>query len=188
MISNKIEGMRKAAYVHYFDGLPHVTSSKLLDILNDSAKYRRLKKLAITIDAMEPFAKATYALEGDGAPAVITYELVRMLYSGISTDHYPKVNAVAKQLSTGDATRDQLVGYAKACLQPAYQYFQSKFDNDLKPFLLAFKAACYFSPSDIRVETIHCRYRPAVYIHISYMETHQNMKNFIVSNLYGLSR
>ena len=30
-----------------------------------------------------------------------------------------------------------------------YQYFQSKFDNDLKPALLAFKAARYFSPSKI---------------------------------------
>ena len=82
-------------------------------------------ELAITVDAMEPFAKATYALEGDGALAVVTYEHVRMLYSVISTDHYPNVNAVAKQLATGDATREQqLVGYAKVCVQPAYQYFQ----------------------------------------------------------------
>jgi len=47
------------------DGLPHVTSSKLLEILNDSVKIRKLKmELAITIHSMEPFAKATYALEG----------------------------------------------------------------------------------------------------------------------------
>ena len=30
-----------------------------------------------------------------------------------------------------------------------YQYFQSKYDNDLKPVLLAFKAARYFSPSKV---------------------------------------
>jgi len=133
------------------DGLPHVTSSKLLEILNDSVKSRKLKmELAITIDSMEPFAKATYALEGDGALALVTYERVSMLYSVISTEHYPNVNAMAKQLTTGDAAcEQQLVRYAKACVQPAYQYFQSKFDNDLKPALLAFKAARYFSPSKV---------------------------------------
>ena len=146
------------------DGLPRTTSSKFLDTLNDSAKYRKLKiELAITVDAMEPFAKATYALEGDGALAIVTYKRVRMLYSVISTDHYPNVNAVAKQLAIGDATCEQLVGYAKACVQPAYQYFQSKFDNDLKPVLLAFKAARYFSlskmselkPSAADIDSLH---------------------------------
>lgn len=103
------------------DGLPHVTSSKLLEILNDSIKSRKLKmELAITIESMEPFAKATYALEGDGALAFVTYECVSMLYSVISTEHYPNVNAMAKQLATGDAARErQLVRYAKACVQPA---------------------------------------------------------------------
>ena len=91
---------------------------------------------------------SSYALEGDGALALVTYERVSMLYSVISTEHYPNVNAMAKQLATGDAAREQqLVRYAKACVQPAYQYFQ--FDNDLKPALLAFKAARYFSPSKI---------------------------------------
>ena len=133
------------------DGLLHATSSKFLEILNDSAKCRKLKiELAITIDVMEPFAKATYVLEGDGALALITYERVSMLYSVISMEHYPNINAIAKQLATGDAARErQLVGYAKACVQPAYQYFQSKFEKDLKPALLAFKAARYFSPSKI---------------------------------------
>lgn len=67
---------------------------------------------------MEPFAKATHALVGDGALAVATYEHVGMLYSVISTQHYPNVNSVTKQLATGDAAREQqLVAYAKACVQ-----------------------------------------------------------------------
>ena len=41
------------------------------------------------------------------------------------------------------------MAYAKACVQPAYMYFQEKFDNDLKPVLLEFKAARYFSPSKV---------------------------------------
>lgn len=78
------------------DGLPAATSSKLLEIRNDPAKHHMLKmELAITADAMEPFAKATYALEGDDALAVTTYERVSMLYSVISTEHYPNVNAAA---------------------------------------------------------------------------------------------
>jgi len=49
-----------------------------------------------------------------------------MLYSVISTEHNLNVNAMAKQLATGNAAREQqLVRYAKACVQPAYQYFQS---------------------------------------------------------------
>jgi len=34
-------------------------------------------------------------------------------------------------------------------LLSTYQYFQSKYDNDLKPVLMAFKAARYFSPSKV---------------------------------------
>ena len=84
-------------------------------------------ELAITVDAKEPFAKATYALEGAGALAVATYEHVNMLYSVISSEHYLNVNAVAKQLAAGDATRErQLVAYAKACVQPAYTLLSIK--------------------------------------------------------------
>ena len=38
---------------------------------------------------------------------------------------------------------------ANACCAPAYSYFKAKFDNDLSPHLLAFKAARYFSPSKV---------------------------------------
>ena len=31
--------------------------------------------------------------------------------------------------------------YAKTCCVPAYAYFKEKFDNDLRPVVLAFKAA-----------------------------------------------
>ena len=51
-------------------GLPPATSTKLLEILHDPPKYRKLKmEIAITVDAMEPFVKATYELEGDDALA-----------------------------------------------------------------------------------------------------------------------
>ena len=41
------------------------------------------------------------------------------------------------------------MSYAKACVQPAYSYFKSKFNNDLRPTLLTFKTARYFSPSKV---------------------------------------
>ena len=51
--------------------LPAVTSGKLLKILDDEAAGRKLKmELATTVDAMEPFVNATYALEGDGPLAL----------------------------------------------------------------------------------------------------------------------
>ena len=48
------------------DDLPPATSTKLLHVLNDPAKTRKLKiKIATTVDAME-FVKATCKLEGYG--------------------------------------------------------------------------------------------------------------------------
>lgn len=36
--------------------------------------------------------------------------------------------------------------YAKTCVAPAYEYFQQKFDGELKPQVEAFKAARIFLP------------------------------------------
>ena len=73
-----------------------------------------------------------------------------MLYSVISTEHYPNVKAVAKQLSAGDPAREQqLMMYAKSCVESAYDYFKEKFDNELKAPLVAYKAARYFSPTKL---------------------------------------
>ena len=89
-------------------------------------------ELAITVDAMEPFAKVTYTLEGDGALAVTTYAAAE-----ISTEHYPNVNAVASELAASDATRErQLVAYAKACVQLAYRYLKTI-------FLMMISSQCY---------------------------------------------
>ena len=66
----------------------------------------------------------------------------------MSTQHYLNVAAVAKAEANGNASREQqLFDYSKACVQPAYDYFYLKFNNDLKPVLDAFKAARLCSPS-----------------------------------------
>ena len=49
------------------DDLPPATSTKLLQVLNDPAKTRKLKiEIATTVDAMEPFVNTKYKLECDG--------------------------------------------------------------------------------------------------------------------------
>ncbi len=140
---------RRFRFCTWYTDLPRTTTGKLLDILDDQLKRRKMKfELAVTVDAMEPFTKAKYSLEGDGPLALVAYERLSVLYSHISLDHYPNVVAVAKHLSVGHSIREQqLIRYAKGCAVPAYSYFEEKFDKDLRPTVLAFKPARYFSPS-----------------------------------------
>lgn len=138
-------------FLHDCD-LPSVTVNKLLEILNDQGRTRKLKlEMAITVDALESFVKCTYDLEGDGALALVAYERIRALFHHVSLEHYPNVIAVAKDLSSGNSGRElQLISYAKTCVAPAYEYFREKFDKDLKPILDIFAAARYFAPSKIK--------------------------------------
>lgn len=102
-------------------------------------------ELAVSVDDMEEFIKAAYALDGDGPLALLAYQRLSALYNHIPSS--TNVVAVAKHLSAANASHEgQLLAYANACCVPAYSYFRAKFDNDLRPQLLAFKAAHYFSP------------------------------------------
>ena len=57
------------------DDISPANASKLRAILEDAPKTRKLKmELAVTVDSMEPFVKATYNLEGDGFLALEVYE------------------------------------------------------------------------------------------------------------------
>ena len=80
------------------DDLPLATSTKLLQVLDDPAKTRKLKiEIATTVDAMETFVKATYKLEGDGALSLVAYQQLSVLYASVSNQHYPNVVAVVRQ-------------------------------------------------------------------------------------------
>ena len=131
------------------DDLPLAISTKLLQVLGDPAKTRKLKiEIATTVDAMEPFVKATHKLEGDGALSLVAYQQLSMLYASVSNQYYPNAVAVAVAEAKGNATHEQqLINYSKAWVQPAYDYFHLKLNNDLKPMLYACKAARLFSPS-----------------------------------------
>ena len=104
------------------DDLPPATSTKLLQVLDDPAKTRKLKiKKATTVDAMEPFVKAIYKLEGDSPLSLEAYQQLSILFASVSTQHYPNVAAVAKAEADGNASHEQqLLAYSKACVQPAY--------------------------------------------------------------------
>ena len=96
------------------------------------------------------FVKSTYHLEGDSPLSLSAYEQISALYSHISTAYSPNVDVLARQLSQGLSSREQqLLANARECVTPAYTYFKEKFDNDLKPILDAFKAACLFNHSKV---------------------------------------
>ena len=114
---------------------------------NPSQKSQLMIELAVTVDAGEPFVKATYFLEGNGPLFFSCYEKLLVRKASISTAFYPNTNTVIETLANWSATaQQQLIQYAKPCVKPGYNYFESKFEGDLKPAVLLFKGACYFDP------------------------------------------
>ena len=82
-------GVKKFLERDYF---PPDTSTKLLQVLDDPAKTRKLKiEIATTVDAMEQFVNATYKLEGDGPLSLEAYQQLSILFASVSTQHYPNV-------------------------------------------------------------------------------------------------
>ena len=136
-----------------------LTRLKLLEIINDPPRNRKLRmELAVTIDAGEPFVKATYRLEGDGLLIFSVYEEISNVRATVSNEYYPNVSAVANSLAGGPVSShsDMLVNYAKSCVKPVYKYFEKKFTEDLAIPLSIFKRARIFDPSivvDLRPTT-----------------------------------
>ncbi len=107
-------------------------------------KSQLMVELAITVDAGEPFINATYFLEGDGPLVLSCYERIQALRASVSTAYYPNTSAVINTLAHGNQQIQQLTDYAKQCVKPGHDYFESKFQGDLKPAVQLFKAARYF--------------------------------------------
>ncbi len=73
-------------------------------------------------------------MEGDGPLVLVAYQRLSLLYSHISSEHYPNVDAVAKLLSRGNSAHErQLITYAKACCVKAARYLSPSKVNELKP-------------------------------------------------------
>ena len=110
-----------------------------------------LVELAATIDAGEPFVKATYRLQGDSPLVLECCEVVSTVKSSIQVCHLPNTTAVARRLASSTNPEQYWIDYAKAGIQPGFDYFRRKFENlsDLTPAINAFKAARLFLPAKI---------------------------------------
>ena len=121
------------------------TIAKLKEILHDQHQCNQLKiELPINVDAGEAFVKATYALEGDEPLVLYVYEEITKVSAAIKTTYYPNTRAIASQISNGNASVfQQLLSYATCCVQPAHDYFETKFGDNgqLSHLVKWFKAA-----------------------------------------------
>ena len=129
---------------------------KLLSFFSDMQRKANLQlEIAMTVDWGEPFVKACYFLEGDGPLAFECYEAISKISAAMQVGHTPNVQAVVRQLTDGtlppNPQPQQLMAYAKACVQPGLDYFDKQLDSSLKAPLEAFKCARLFSPQKINI-------------------------------------
>ena len=132
---------------------------KALGILNDQQKNVLLQiELAVVVDAGEPFVKATYKLEGDGLLVFECYEVLVTVKAAIEASHFPNTQAVIHRLAGNSTTavQQQLMAYAKLCVEPGQKYFVQKFTEELSGSVAAFKAARLFVPSKINEMHTDC--------------------------------
>ena len=131
--------------------LASATRGKILAILGDPVKSTRLQvELAILMDVGEHFVKATYSLEGDGPLVFSCFEVLSAVNASIHAAHLPNTQAVIHRLTGGNtAAAQECLTYAWQCVEPGLKYFQTKFTEELKGTVAAFKAARLFLPHKI---------------------------------------
>ena len=102
----------------------------------------------MTVDVGENFVKATYYLEGDGPLVFSCYEKLKIAAEACQVPHFLNVRAVAADVASVDPTQVVAVleQRAKACVQPAIQWFLMKFNVELYDTVSAFKAARIMCP------------------------------------------
>jgi len=128
------------------------TRPKLLAFFEDPQKLNHLKiELAAIVDWGEVFVKATYNLEGDGPLALTCFETIQEVKSSIQVGNIPNVQAIAKGISPSAAVQQQLIAYAKNCVEPALNYFKQQLTSSLKTPLAAFKASRLFNPNTVKL-------------------------------------
>ena len=76
-------------FLQALDSAPDVRRH-LLDVIDDEDKFRQLKlKLAVVIDAGEPFVTRTYLIEGDGEFATLACDLLQEVSTARGLEDYP---------------------------------------------------------------------------------------------------
>ena len=129
--------------------LAPTTRKKLLGFMSDTTKWSTLEfEMSVIVDAGAPLVKATYRLEGDGPLALHCFEVHHTVTLSIQHAYYPITTAIAQKLAAGNhQSFQQLMAYAKQCVQLAYEYYEYKIMRELGGILSAFKAARLFCPS-----------------------------------------
>ena len=126
---------------------------QLQAIFFDPERLINLKlELAITIDVGEHFVKATYFLEGDGTLVLSCYEKLHAVARACQAPHFPNVHTVAAAIAEENPAQNvaALEQQAKACVQPALDWFLRKFNVQLYNAVSAFKAARYMCPVSVQ--------------------------------------
>ena len=125
-----------------------MTRGKLLGFFTDPNKKILLQiELPAIVDWGEPFVKATFRLEGDGALAFECFEVMDTIRAFIQSGTTPNVQAVADRLSCGVPSQKQLVpDHVQKCVKPAMDYFNLQLTSTLSRSLSGFKAARLFCP------------------------------------------
>lgn len=140
-------------FLHRNDDIGPTLRPKLLSFFADQQQQGLLQlEIAATVDWGEPFVKACYFLEGDGPLALESYEAIERVSASLRIGNTPNVHAIAQRLSgaqLADTRTQQLVAYAKSCVQPGLDYFERQLGSSLKASLAAFKCAKLFSPQKI---------------------------------------
>ena len=84
-------------------------------------------ELAIIIDYSCQFVTTTYNLEGDGPLAFVCYESVSALTAAVNIANYPNLNAVCKEISSGNQVTEQnLVVYGKSMCRSCHSLLQTE--------------------------------------------------------------
>ena len=124
---------------------------KILAILADPQKKILLQiELAVVVDVGEQFVKATYSLEGDGPLVFSSFEILSTLNASIHAAHLPNTQAVIHTIArSNSAAAQQLMVYAKKCVEPGLKYYQDRFAGELSCVVAAFKAARLFLPQKV---------------------------------------
>ena len=98
------------------------------------------------MDVGEPCVKATYR---DGPLVLSLNKEITALHVAISQQCYRNTNAVTTKLSSNRSNlKQQLPDYGKGCVQAANDYFNQKFDHDLKVVSI-FEQASFLDPAKI---------------------------------------
>jgi hypothetical protein len=145
-------------------------------------------QLASFIDAMEPFVKATYTLEGDESNLPFdTYAILNNLSQHIAVFRagtHPNLSSVVASLAMQESVADLFVKVGRVCAEGAFNWYEEKYDEpDLKAQVDMFKSARLCDPRQHRLLTAHSSDTVAMKIYISALKSVPGITEFDIENL-----